>query len=95
MKIQFKVFLDEQDFRDIRTQFGFDEERLWTHQEAVKWLDNQGYEGIYTYDYSMAKDEQIIMKTYELDEEMVTMFNLKFPQVYTPVRNYEVVTLIR
>jgi hypothetical protein len=94
MKIEFKVFLNEQDFRNIRTQFGFDEERLWTHQEAVKWLDNQGCTSIYTYDYSMAKDEQIIMKTYDVAEELVTLFNLQFPEVYKPVRNYEVVSLI-
>lgn len=95
MKIEFKVFLDEQDFHEIRTQFGFDEERLWTHQAAVKWLDNQGLQGIYTYDYSMAKQEQIIIKTYEVDEQTVTMFLLKFPEVHKPVRNYEVVSVIR
>lgn len=95
MKIEFKVFLDEQDFHEVRTQFGFDEERLWTHQEAVKWLDNQGFEGIYTYDYSMAKQEQIIIKTYEVTDEMATMFLLKFPEVSKPVRNYEVVSLLR
>jgi len=95
MKIEFKVFLDEQDFHEVRTQFGFDEERLWTHQEAVKWLDNQGFKGIYTYDYSMAKQEQIIIKTYEVTDELATMFILKFPEVSKPVRNYEVVTLTR
>jgi len=94
MKIQFKVFLNEQDFRNIRTQFGFNEEILWTHQEAVKWLDNQGCTSIYTYDYSVAKDEQIIMKTYDVADELVTLFNLQFPEVYKPVRNYEVVSLI-
>lgn len=95
MKIEFKVFINEQDWQGLRTQYGFDEQRLWTHQDAVKWLDNQGYQGIYTYDYSIAKEEQIIIKTYEISDETVTIFNLKFPEVYSPVRNYEVVTLVR
>lgn len=93
MKIEFRVFIREQDFHEIKKQ-GFEFDDLWTHQEAIKWLDNQGFESIYTYDYSIAKQEKIIIKTYQIDDETVTMFNLKFPQVYTPVRNYEVVTLI-
>jgi hypothetical protein len=94
MKIQFEVCINEQDYHEIRTQFGFDEQRLWTHQAAVNWLDTQGCVSTYAYEQSIHSDEQKISKTYEVADELVTLFNLKFPEVYRPVRNYEVVRLI-
>ena len=91
--IEFKVCLDEQGFRTIRTQFGFDESILWTHQDAIKFLDEQGIKAEFKYDYSMAKDEQIIMKTYTVDDDFATMFLLKFAEITKPVRNYETVSI--
>lgn len=93
MKLEFKVSVSESDWHQMRTQWGFDESGLWTHQAALDYLENLGYDSQLSYDYSMAKYEQIIIRTFDLEEEVITLLLLKFPEIMRPVRTYEMVTI--
>jgi len=94
MQLQFRVSLTTTDWHGLRTQYGLDLSNLWTHQRAMDYLEVNGFSGSLSYDYLMEKEEQTVIMTYDITEEFATVFALKFPEVFVPVRNYEVVELI-
>lgn len=94
MKIEFHIQMDLADYEIL----GSDDvlEALWTHQEALDWLDLQEFEGLL---YKEIFDDEIHGKQvnlrliYSLKPQEMTLFLLKFSRVLSTPRSYEQVRI--
>jgi hypothetical protein len=95
MKIFFHIRLEESDFIDLGGDSVVDS--LWTHQTAIDWLDQQGYDCHVYKDLitSEIESDYIDLKlTYSLKPEEMTQFLLKYPMVTKTFPPYEQVSII-
>lgn len=94
MKIEFKISLETSDFFDLGGDDFID--NLWTHQKALDYLLEQGYEYQLYKDLITDKKEADYLDLrliYSLKPEEMTQFLLKFPKVLSTYKKYETVRI--
>lgn len=67
---------------------------VWTHLEAINWLDQLNYTYIYEEVYLDQTVEWHITLTYYIDSHTLDFLVLKWPRLFETRANYETVTLL-
>lgn len=89
--LEFKIELSYQDYWQLRN--GDSLHLIWTHYDAMEWLELLGYTNLLTEEYFPSLNMYLMRSMYRIDDKTLDILLLKWPKILEPVRTYESIKL--